>query len=247
MTQAEINKLTLDQEALIPVYREKWREIAFSTERINRKEASAAVKATYTFSGLSEPESLFFDSPYAAWSYIFKEKPIHWGGGCRHIIHHGLESNVGNIGWDKIQPWSSLDKHLWYALVDLLQADVGEVTNAIEKQIESQLNRVGQPQLVNSSKLMILPHEWACRSCWIDFCISVLDCDCEPWDWIAYRSVAKHCGWISPITQVCVICDRPTKLSFDNKGRLHDSGEPAIQFADRFSVYAHHGEVLPAQ
>ena len=42
----QITKLTPEQEALIPVYRE-WRAIALSTERIDREKAAEAVKAAY--------------------------------------------------------------------------------------------------------------------------------------------------------------------------------------------------------
>lgn len=40
-----------------------------------------------------------------------------------------------------------------------------------------------------------------------------------------------------------IICDRPTKLLLDNYGELHADGETAIQFADGFGLYAHHGKV----
>ncbi|MEH1928546.1 hypothetical protein [Nostoc sp.] len=59
-------KLTPEQEALIPVYRQKWRAIALSTERIDREKASEAVKATYVLIGIEEPEIVFYDSPNAA-------------------------------------------------------------------------------------------------------------------------------------------------------------------------------------
>lgn len=41
------------------------------------------------------------------------------------------------------------------------------------------------------------------------------------------------------------MCDRPTQLSFDSRNQLHAEGEPAVQFADGFSVYVHHGARLP--
>ncbi|MEH2394727.1 MAG: hypothetical protein V7K21_24735 [Nostoc sp.] len=65
-----IENLTPEQEALIPVYREKWRAIALSTERIARAKVTEVVKAAYVFVGLSEPEILFFDRLYAAWAAI---------------------------------------------------------------------------------------------------------------------------------------------------------------------------------
>jgi hypothetical protein len=42
-----IDKLTPEQEALIPVYRDKWRAIALSTERIDRQKTQAIVKSAY--------------------------------------------------------------------------------------------------------------------------------------------------------------------------------------------------------
>ncbi|MEP0793021.1 hypothetical protein NDI44_00495 [Trichocoleus sp. DQ-A3] len=68
MSQEKIEKLTPEQEALIPVYREKWRDIAYSTEPIDREKAAKAVKAVYILIELSEQEILFYDSPYAVGS-----------------------------------------------------------------------------------------------------------------------------------------------------------------------------------
>ena len=44
---------------------------------------------------------------------------------------------------------------------------------------------------------------------------------------------------------ICIVCDRPSLLSFDNQNRLHAEGEPAIQFTDGYSLYAYHGVTLP--
>lgn len=65
MLPTEIAKLTPEQEASIPLYREKWRTIAFSTQPIDRNKASMAVKAAYAAIGLSEPEIIFLSSPHA--------------------------------------------------------------------------------------------------------------------------------------------------------------------------------------
>lgn len=68
-----ISELTPEQQALIPVYREKWRKIALSTERIDREKAAKAVKAVYTSFDLNEPEIIFFDSPFAAGEYVLNK------------------------------------------------------------------------------------------------------------------------------------------------------------------------------
>ena len=57
----------------------------------------------------------------------------------------------------------------------------------------------------------------------------------------------EHCGWFIPFEDVCIVCDRPSKFSLDSETRLHSEGEPAIQFADGYGLYYHHGVALPEQ
>jgi hypothetical protein len=72
-----IEKLTPEQEALIPVYREKWRAIALSTERIDREKATEAVKAGYIAIRKQEPEIIFCDSPYAGLKIVIHKQLKH--------------------------------------------------------------------------------------------------------------------------------------------------------------------------
>jgi len=61
-----ITELTPEQEALIPDYREKWRKIALSTERIDEEKATEAIEAGYNFFNAEAPDVEFFDSPCSA-------------------------------------------------------------------------------------------------------------------------------------------------------------------------------------
>ena len=59
------------------------------------------------------------------------------------------------------------------------------------------------------------------------------------------QQLFEECGWIFPFEKICIICDRPLHLRFDAENRLHPEGEPAIAFADGYSLYFHHGVKLP--
>jgi len=59
------------------------------------------------------------------------------------------------------------------------------------------------------------------------------------------QELFEECGWILPFEKICVVCDRPLHLRFDAENRLHAEGEPAIAFADGYSLYFHHGVKLP--
>jgi hypothetical protein len=62
MLKPEIIKLTREQEDLIPVYQDKWKQIILSTERIDRDAAIDAVKQAYALMNLPEPEIFFYES-----------------------------------------------------------------------------------------------------------------------------------------------------------------------------------------
>ena len=66
-----IEQLTPQQQALIGVYREKWRRIALSTESIDREEAAKSVIFAYAAIGYKEPQIIICDSPRAAIERIF--------------------------------------------------------------------------------------------------------------------------------------------------------------------------------
>lgn len=55
-----IETLTPEQEALIPVYREKWRAIALSTEPIDCQKAAETVKGAYAVIDKKQPQIVFF-------------------------------------------------------------------------------------------------------------------------------------------------------------------------------------------
>lgn len=64
-----IEKLTPEQEALIPIIREEWIKIALDTSPINKQKAEAAINLTYE--GYKPPkEILWFDNPLSAVVWI---------------------------------------------------------------------------------------------------------------------------------------------------------------------------------
>jgi hypothetical protein len=78
-----------------------------------------------------------------------------------------------------------------------------------------------------------------------DFCISVLNIDYPQQEWKVFQSLIKECGWLFAYDDICIVCDRPLHLRFDNQNRLHAEGEPAIEFIDGYSLYSYHGVNLP--
>ena len=58
--------------------------------------------------------------------------------------------------------------------------------------------------------------------------------------------VARNAGWWWPMRDAVVLTDRPETLHRDPQGRLHCTTGPALRYRDGWSIYAIHGERVPA-
>ena len=262
----QITKLTPEQEALIPVYQEKWRAIALSTERIDRQKAAEAIRSVYTLLSelypaffKQEPEIIFFDSPFAALLELaLKELEIAEEKQLYKKLDSQVYSQISGRIQDKLR--GSLERRMRISLNIQLKT---QLIYKLETRLNIQLNRQFNQQVMDqlesqlykqTGKLdladdllysIILPEEeWGVIG-FFDFCISVLNCNFPQRELAVFEALVKDCGWILPFEKICIVCARPTKLSFDNENRLHAEGKPAISFADGYSLYSYHGVTLP--
>lgn len=234
-----VNELTPEQEALIPIYREKWRSIGIATGPIDRCKAAETVKAVYAAIGKQEPYLLFFDSPYAALNAVLRQQSSQVSDELSRELDWHLYGQLSRQMYSKV--WDRLNSQLWYELRSQMCGEIGRnVESQIERQARQQWNYPDSP-----FARCIRPEELACDGSRFDFCISVLNCQYDRGKWELFQLLVKHCGCIFPFEEIAIICDKPIKLSFDKENRLHAEGEPAIQYADGFSVDSYHGSRLP--
>ena len=262
-----MTSLTPEQEALIPVYQEKWKEIALSTESINIQRAEAAIKNAYAIMGRKAPRICFRGSPDAAIALALKAEQnpvtskIKLSFNRVERIRQQRRHQAGN---NQINPWIDLRSGLikestYYQLKDNDNYRImfQKITNVnwirgVKVELQSCLQELVQelrekPSLRGYYCYLFSPIEAAVTSIWLDFCSSVLHLPVEERKWEAFASVVKECGWIFCTDEICVVCNRPRLLNLDSENRLHAEGEPAIEFADGYSIYAHHGVILPEQ
>jgi hypothetical protein len=62
----------------------------------------------------------------------------------------------------------------------------------------------------------------------------------------AFSVMARNAFWWQPYEKVCFVCDRPSELHFDVRGRFHDLDGPALAFTEGFALYSVHGVRVPA-
>ncbi|HEY9829506.1 MAG TPA: leucine-rich repeat domain-containing protein, partial [Stenomitos sp.] len=217
---------------LLKALQQQWRNL--STEPITPQPATAAVHSAYATIGLVEPEIIFCTSPYAALVLL---------SGCESL----------GVPLAKILSENSskpLSPGLWHWLRQQMEFQLGE---EVETQLYQQLKDDGiEMKSYNNYRMTqgnyIIPEALVELISITEFCISEFGCVLDHKEQEALRCLKQlflSCGWIFPYEKVCVVCDRPRILCFDNQERLHAEASPAIQYADGWSVYAYHGVRLP--
>jgi hypothetical protein len=263
MSQTKVKKLTPEQAALIPVYRQKWRARSLSTGPINRSQAEETVKSAYSAIGLKAPEIIFVDRPYEAADLILSrvdnpssELRSQFERKLRSQLEKQLRGYLGSQLESELQSelqtqrsarlYTQLQTQMWEAHRNYLAGFIAselppeEVFNEPSRDFYWQ--RLGRELFSNC----IQPVLWAAYGSFLDFCISVLNLPHSyARNWIVFQSIVRDCGLIYPYDKVCIVCEKPIALSVDSNHRLHAEGKPAVQFADGVSIYAYHGVILP--
>lgn len=240
MLEKNIRGIESEQQALISVYQDKWKAIARSTNRINREKVAKGVKSAYVVLGQEEPKIHFFDSPNAALNASQEQLWEELGGQLRTTDWSCILEELINLIMDEIvvlidllwnHLWADLWNQFWSQLSSELREQLGLMQGATYRE---------EPPY----RECIEVENWACYGSYFDFCISVLGCNPDIKNWGIFQSLASESYWLYPYQGVCLVCDRPTKISFDGEDHIHAENEPAIQFADGFSVYVHHGKYV---
>ncbi|MEG4106185.1 DUF6745 domain-containing protein [Microcoleus sp. S13_C5] len=262
MSQTKVKKLTPQQAALIPVYREKWRAISLSTGPINRSQAAETIKSAYSAICLKAAEIIFVDRPYEAADLILSrfDNPrsqlrsqfetklwIELEKQLRSYLRGKLETELQNQLATQLEQrlYTQLQTQLWEAQREDL---VREIASKLPPQqlLDERTGEINWQTLGKQVNNCIQPELWAAYGSLLDFCISVLNLPHSyARNWIVFQSIVRDCGWIYPYDKVCIVCEKPIALSADSNHRLHAEATPAVQFADGFSIYAYHGVILP--
>ena len=256
MPKPVIAEISQEQEAMLPQYREKWGSFAISTESIDEEKVRSVIKAAYLASDFCEPEILFYESPFAAIQeilaindykgYLGKDTHIKFLKRVKDHLFKITQNQFEETIFSKL-----INKvhypdfpHYWTEKNQRVQYFPQSTLNCIENQLIDDFHQYGI-DLTYYYKLttnLTRTAGWAMSGCLLDFCISVLNVGHDKKKWQVFQDLIQHCGFIFQFEKVCICCNRPCKLSFDNNNRLHAEEKPAIQFRDGYSVYAFHGK-----
>ncbi len=118
----KIESLTKEQEDYLPIFRDEWLKIGLSTEAVDQKLSTGAVKQLYSAGGMEEPIVMHFQSPWQCIMVInFLQK---FGDLPKNNLRANLRGNLGDNLWENL--WESIGDNLWESLRDNLGENLGD-------------------------------------------------------------------------------------------------------------------------
>jgi len=226
-----MSSLDIDQKQIARKYKEKWRNIALSTQKIDYDDATNYVKQMYNVLELEIPNIIFVSSPYNALEKIsqiqssqsFLEVPVLGISFIEEMSNQNQEVLNREV-FDEFESFKELKKISIF--IDRSLREWSDVVN----------NR--------SFYRCLKPKERCAAFSIIDFLAHALNVPIDETKYEVFSSVIQSCGWIFPFEKTCLVCERPTRLTFDKEGKLHSDKKPAIEFSDGFGVYVYHGNMI---
>jgi len=119
---SQIDKLTPEQEALLPVYRDKWLKIGLATGHCDRKLVESKVPAIYATANLPPPE--FYIWMYSPFSGVIATKLLNMNTETDNQVGDQVGEQIWEWGWTQVR--NHVKDHVWTQILEHVGNPVGE-------------------------------------------------------------------------------------------------------------------------
>jgi hypothetical protein len=262
-----IDKLTPEQEARMPEWRDKWIEIGLRTGHADRARFEAGARACYEATNLTPPErivwttsplALALAAPMAAYLLALRAGR----GAVDDAVDVAVDDAVRGAVDDAVD--GAVRVAVGDAVDDAVDVAVGgAVRGAVDDAVDVAVGgavRVAVGDAVGGARKTI-------NDCWwrlfggqfwvgwwygparVSFFTDVCGLDLPPQIATAaraYRETCESACWWWPHRDFVMVCERPIHIRRDDRGRLHCEDETAIQWPDGWGLYMWHGVRVPA-
>ena len=256
----KLNRMSEEQQALLPVVRDEWIKAGLSTEPADRQKAKDGVRLAYEAAGLPPP-SLF----------VWLRSPLEGAVGAELLSHldsvAGLvERQVREPSREQVRRFVSfkgqvserVGLEVWDQIYDPVYRHVlTPVRDEVDHRVRQQVDHRVRGQVMEQITRQVGDHP-ACnrvRRLWPAGAQHGQHDAVDLGFFDLYRrlglrrvdrleglmTVARAAGWWWPFRGLVLLTERPRHLVRDGEGRLHSETGPALSYPDGFGVWAWHG------
>ena len=209
-----LEKLTKEQEELIPVVKQEWLDL-FYKGKLNEEKLRKGVKWLYQFCGYKEPQVFIMDSILGTQVMISSLNNI------RDNIRNNIRNNIGDNIRKNIR--NNIGKNIW-----------NNIGDNIRKNIRNNIrNNIGENYINFSWYGNIWDYSWVSFYDYFSRIGQLKNKDFEN-----FRDLLKAGFYdMVQLENYCIISKLPIKAIQDSQDRLSSVKEAAIQWEDGFEMY----------
>ena len=264
---AKIERLTPEQEAYLPVFRQRYLDIATGGGRIDRPALEAAMAEAYAVIGKDAPKVFIFDSPAECLMAmkIFQmgdNKPL-WANlkaNLKANLGDNLRANLGANLRDNL--WDNLRDNLWGNLRDNLMANLGDnlrdnlganlKDNLWDNLRDNLWDNLWDNLRANLGDTGFWNHNflWGSQDFyWISYYRFAQKIGCVFNEGDTKRldimeAISSQCEWWWPFDGIVFVSQRP-KVYWDGEGRIHREDGPAVEYKGGYGLSFWRGTCIP--
>jgi hypothetical protein len=249
----KIKKLTPDQEAELPIFRDQWFQFGTLCEPADQDKSKSTIDKMYNHIGKSGKRYIFCDSPMtsALAMVVFNSGALSsLGSSLRSSLGSSLRSSLGSSLGSSLE--SSLESSLWSSLRSSLGSSLesslwSSLGSSLRSSLGSSLGSSLRSSLWSSLGSRFLGQQDAYWIAFYKFCekigVQYEASASEHLNW--WSDIAKSCMWWWPFENYCIVSNRPLVIRMDERRVLHSFDKPAIEFRDGWKIYAIHNALIP--
>jgi len=269
----KIEKLTPEQEAMMPEWVDKWTKIGLCTDEADVPAATKAVHAAYKVAKLPPPNKIIVcDGPLSGAitaSVLKRGDPVRSsvGSSVEDSVWSSVRSSVGSSVWSSVEDsvrssvwssvWSSVGSSVWSSVGSSVEDSVrSSVEDSVRSSVEDSVRSSVRSSVGSSVEDFVRSSVWSSVGSsvygshdagWLSFYSfmrDVLKLECVgPLDGLI--DLAHHCGWWIPYENIAIIQHRHNVLKLDDRGRLHSEAGHAVEYRDGWGLSCWHGTAIP--
>lgn len=233
----------------------RWSRIAFSAEPVNRAAAVNAVTALYEIATGSEPREIIWCASPAEAARLVSAGGERFGASLREKL--------------RTEPWQraraelmeQLGREAWTAAWQATCAELAPTVSRLTEQIANAVASQAR-DLAEQTKLRLaltFADQGQHNAAWLPLFEPYFRPAADAADVAAtsklsdapileaLAAVAEQVHWWWAFENVAILCERPTELHLDERGRLHNGDGPALAYADGFALHRWRGVTIPAE
>ena len=236
------DSLTSSQQGAMVKFRDDMLRIGLATGPANIENIMEPIGRIYDNCGYDAPTRIWqVSSPLLANRLLDNELVVGLGGNLRdslcssreRFLWGGLGDNLGNNLGDNL--WRLLIANMWDSLKDSLWDNLAA---PLWRDLMTKIS----PKAFMSGAVDIY---WIAHYLFPHVCIRDMHTGEQMERLNDWLTISKNAFWWYPYENIVLVCDRPSEIHKDARGRLHNQHGPAVSFSDGYAVYFWHGRNIP--